>query len=507
MSNIIGQDRVTIWFQPDGSNTPFKVLGIGENSAAMTGKTVPGPGRTPVYGRDRYGRPVVIKMNRDAPGDLPSATLQIYDKAQVDFLLEALHRGCPINIQSRVSKCGNLTNPNNWDALDHWGGGEITQYTPGDGPSLEYNGEALTAEASISFTHHLRLVRTELSALGTPTTDAPVGALAAIPDAGCGDCIAGYPGADKLVFAAITQSLAAPVLNYSRNGGTSWATMSNTNIASASGTVVGMEANLIGRNQVRVVVAVEEDVYYDDVTLGDEGTASFNAASFYDTAGASYTPTAVQAMGWLLYDAMYVAADGQIFKSTNQGERFDMVYEDSTTPPAINAFAVSYDESQVFAAGANGLILRETDGSGEFVTRAAPTAGLAFTSLEVAGDGLLYAGYGTSLYVSNDEAYAAGNWEQLKDFTAGHSIIAIQCIGSDRAMGGDSQLLRVVENSGTEGYVWESVDGGANFVMVEALSNGEYAAAYFSQINDNKAIVAGADAAGTASAVHSLAAV
>ena len=48
---IIGQDRVVLWFQPDGPGSAFIPFGVGEKAGGMSGKTVPGPGRTPVSTR------------------------------------------------------------------------------------------------------------------------------------------------------------------------------------------------------------------------------------------------------------------------------------------------------------------------------------------------------------------------------------------------------------------------------------------------------------------------
>lgn len=496
--SIIGQDRITVWFQPDGKNSPFKVLGVGETAAAMTGKTVPGPGRTPVYGRDRFGAPVVIKMNRDAPGDLPNATLQIYERGQVDFMLDALNRGCPLNIQTRIAKCGNLSNPNNWDVVDHWGGGEITQYTPGDGPSLEYGGEPLTAEASISFTHRIRLLRTELSELaGAGTVD--LVAVDGVADAGCDDCTAGYAGADKIMYAAGggATGTTAPSVIYSKNGGSSWAAVSGNPATTEPAVTGGVAVGFISRSQLRLFVAAGGAVEYADVTLGDEGTTSFTAVA---------VGTAVQSLEWLYFDGLFVGADGGIYKSENQGEAYTELVASSAS--AVNGFAVSWDESEVWAVGASDKILRELNGSGVFETRVGPGDAEDFHSVEVAGDGTLYAGYGTSIYMSADRANTAGNWTELKDFGANHSVFKIQVIGGDRAMGGDSQLLRAFVNDSTTpaGSVWESVDGGANWSQVTDTPNNGYADAYVSASDDNLAVVVGAIDDGTAGEIHRLAA-
>lgn len=500
---IIGQDRIILWFQPDGPGTPFVPFGVGEKAGGMTGKSIPGPGRTPVYGRTEFGSPVVIKVNREAPGDLPNATITIYERAQMNVLLEALQKGCPINIQTRISKCGTLNNPSNWDVIDHWANGEVTSYNPGDGPSAEYSGESITVEGTVSFTHYIRLLRNSLSAL-TTTEPENILSVAGVPDEDCNVCGNGYPGADQILYfgAAGGTSADARVL-YTRNGGGSIAATSAAPFAGSGAyeDISHIAVRPINQTQLRIVVATDTSVTgvkaqfaFADVSYGSEGTTTWTVRTINATANGD----AISAMHWATFDRIYFAAAGDIYLSTDQAtsDPGAPIYTGST---AIRGFAKSPDDGEVWAFGASNLILRELDQSGVFETRVGPSGGGTFYSLAVAGDGMVYAGNGTAIYKTTDKANSAGNWVSLKDFGNNKAVVAIQIIGGQRALGGDSQLLRAVvdDTAGGVGAIWESVDGGATWTQTTALTNAGYNGAYFSQVNDNLGIIVGDTLGGT----------
>lgn len=509
---IISNDRVILWFQPDGPGTSFEPFGVGEKAGGMTGKSVPGPGRTPVYGRTEFGTPVVIKVNRDAPGDLPSGTVQIYERAQMDVLLKALQKGCPINIQTRIVKCGALNNPNNWDVIDHWAHGEITDYSPGDGPSAEFAGDAIQVEGSISFTHFIRLVNTALSALTTTEAD-DILSVAGIPDEDCNNCGNGYPGADQILyFGTGSDATTDSDLLYTRNGGGSIAATSAAPFAGSTNfeSIDFVALRPISQTQFRIVVATKSSVVgtkaqyaYADVTYGAEGTTVWTTGVLDGTA----TGDTVEAMDWLIFDRLYIASAGDIYVSTNQANSFPStaIYTGATV---INGFAKSPDEAVVWAFGESNLILRESNQSGVFETRVGPSGGGEFHGLAVAGDGTVYAGNGTAIYKSENQALNAGGWTELYDFGTNKAVVEIQVIGGQRALGGDSQLLRAIVDDTTgasSGTVWQSVDGGASWFQITELANLGYNAAYFSHVSDNDAIIVGDTDAGSTGAIHKLA--
>lgn len=513
MSKILDQSQSTIWFQENGPGTSFEVLGIGEKAGAMTGKSIPGPGSTAIYGRTKYGTPVVIKKQTDAPGDLPGATITLYDRGTVDFLRQALQQGCPIHVQNRFARCGNLSNPTNWDVIEHYANGEINSYTPGDGPSLEFDGSPVTAEGEVTFDHVIRLVRTELSAL-TTTEAQNLLSIAGMPDVLCpsGDCGAGYAGNDKIMYIGAAAEAATADANvlYTRNGGSSWAATSAAPYAATATDyedIDFIDVDFISRTQLRIIVgtttavtAEKARIAYADVTLGDEGTTSWTVVDVDN----SSTNDTVEAMRWLLFNRLYVAVAGDIYVSTDQGESVadSAIYTGST---AISDFVMSPDEENVVALGASNLILRESNLSGTFETRTGPSGGGDFTTGAIAADGTLYAGNGTSIFKTTDYGNVAGNWTELKDFGSNKSVVAIQLLGGERALGGDSQLIRVVvdDTAGSDGGVWQSIDGGASWEQITNLSNVGYNDAYWSEVDDNHMVIVG-DATGGAGVIHKL---
>lgn len=506
---IIGQDRVVLWFQPSGPGTAFIPFGVGETAGGMSGKTVPGPGRTPVYGRTEFGAPVVIKVNREAPGDLPNATITIYERAQIDILLDALQRGCPINIQTRIVKCGSLNNPNGWDVLDHWGQGEVTSYNPGDAPTTEFSGEAVTIEGSVSFTHYIRLLNLGLSDLTVAATEDML-SIAGMPDEDCNLCGNGYPGADQIQYYGAAAGAGDGVVYYTRNGGGSiLATSADPwTVSGNSEDITFIQFRPISQTQLRIVVGtgttvvgVKTQFAYADVTYGAEGTVTWTQGTIAATTTADY----VEAMFWPVLDRLYFASAGDIYLSNTQATT-DPGAAIYTGAVAFTGFAASPDKSVIWGFGATNLIVREVDQSGSFETRVGPSGGGAFASLTVAGDGTIFAGNGTSIYKNTDNANNAGNWTQLNDFGANQSVVAIQAIGGQRALGGDSQLLRAVVDDTTgaaAAHVWESVDGGASWRQIQELTNLGYNQAYFSEIDDNLGFVVG-DASGGASIIQKL---
>lgn len=510
MTDLIKQNEMIIYYQPSGDGTAFKPYGVGKNAGGITGKSVPGTETSPVYGRTELGTPTVITQNLEAPGDLPGATITVYEQGQVDFLLSALQKGCPINIQNRMYSCGVLTNPVAWTSLEHWGGGVVTGYSPGDGPSVEYNGEAVQNEGTVTFTHYIRLVQTGLSRL-TTTEAEDILSVAGIPDEDCNRCGNGYPGADQvLVFGAgVTGAADANVL-YTENGGGTIAAMSPdpwAGLGSEENTFIAIRP--ITTNQVRVIVGTgtavvgsKARIAYADLTYGALGTPTWTITTI--TATTVDTAT-IQAMAWLTFDRLYIASEGDIYLSTDQGttDPGAAIYTGAT---AINGFAKAPDDSEVWAFGASNLILRELDQSGLFVTRVGPAGGGAFTALAIAGDGTLYAGNATSIYRSTDKANVAGNWTELYDFGADKAVRKIACLGGDRAFGGDSQLLYAVVDDTTgaaAGAVWRTVDGGATWQPITTLTNLGYNDAYFSKINDNYGVIVG-DASGGTGVIHYL---
>lgn len=487
MGKIISSERLVVWIQEDGNGTPFVPFAVGEKASGMTGKTIPGTTTTPVYSRDANGRPLLIKQNIDVPGGTPSATLSVYERGQVDFLREALIKGCTINVQSRISECGSLINPNSWSAIDHWSNGRVGDYTPGDGPSLGFAGDEVTNEATVSFDSVTRIVQTSLSAL-TITETEDILAIAGLSDENCGSCGDAYPGADKLlaVGAAAGAAVEADVW-VSLNGGGTWTVITDKAFA-ADEDISEIEMVQIGNGQVRIIVgtdttdaAAPAKIAYLDALYGAIPAGTWTNVSLASGANGDV----IQAMKLLSFSQLYIASAGDIFKSDDRGET-DPGAAVYTGTEVINGFEISPDGSEVWAFGANNTLLREIDDNDTFAARVGPSGGGAFTALTIADNGVLYAGNGTSIYKSVDSGATTGNWTELKDFGANYSITSIQVIR------GESELLRVVvtDSTGT-GNEWYSVDGGASWAMVTEVTNTGYTDAYWSKIDANKGVITG----------------
>jgi hypothetical protein len=240
------------------------------------------------------------------------------------------------------------------------------------------------------------------------------------------------------------------------------------------------------------------EVAWGDFDLGAPGTTTWTNVDVGATAGDTIT-----ALAWLMYDRCYAATGGDIYVSTDQGESWGTAIYDGTTQ--INAFCKDKDDN-VWAVGNTNLILLETGQSDTFSARTGPTGGTHFYSVAVANDGRLYAGNGTSIYLSTNAAANTGGWTELHDFGAGRSVQAIHCAGQAEVTNGDSQLITaVVDNTGIAvlgGELWRSWDGGSTWRQTTEVTNVGYNAAYFSDVNDNKIWIVGDANADPMGVVH-----
>ena len=507
MAKIIKQNQMAIRYQPDGPGTVWNVFRLGESSA--TGKGNPGPGRTATYIADRFGRPIVGYSTDDPPGGQPSFTLTFWDDAEVSYLDKQRALGCDIFFQLATAKCGTLDNPNMWDAIDHFGNGRVGDITPGDGPVVPYAGAAVDMAGAINFDYTFRVVRTTLSALTNSVEAEDLNDIVMISDALCGDCGNGYPGADKIGYiVANAGSGVTPNVLYTITGGGAWALTSADPFA-VDEHIGDIEWNWIDTNKFRLVVGCATadasalaKISYADVTLGAEATTAWTDVVSASASGANNET--VSALAWLFFGRLYIATSaGEIYVSTDQGESWDdaAVYIGAQ---AIAAFAKNHKGDNVWAVGATNTILREVNQSGTFAARVGPAGGGGFTAVAVANNGTLYAGNGTSIFKSGNEAENAGGWTELKDFGADHPVVQIGFRGGDASRGGDAQCVWAVVDDATPGAgeVWESLDGGATWRQIGELANLGYNAAAFSQVDNNRLWVVGDTDAGAFGAIH-----
>lgn len=491
---FVTQDRVILYVQPDGAGTAMTPLSLDKHG--MADKVHPGPGRTVIFGRDEFGRYVSKLTTLDPPGGLNTSTVEEDGTGTISFLSKMFDRiGC-FPIQERYVKCGRLDGPT-WNQLWHYGRVTITQKTHGAGPSREASGANIFDSFDVSWPYTVELLQHALTAL-TTGEDQNILDIAVLSDlvVGCNDCFPGY-SPDEIIYLSPAANAGSPgdegQIWYSTNGGGTFAVVSSIPFG-AGEDVEEIEIGFISDTQFRVIVASGNSVKYSDFTLGAEGTSSWSAAL---TVG-----TDIEEMAWLFYTRLYIAADGDIYISDDQGVSVGAAIYTGTE--AINDIQKSYD-GEVWAVGDSNTILRERNQSGTFEAMTGPTGGGDFTAVAIANDGRIYAGNGTSIYVSTNGALNAGGWTELRDFGGTSTVVAINLAGGSKSQGGDSQLIRVVVDYANlavvEGQVWESEDGGASWKQVTALTNSGYNCAAFSPIDDNLAFI-GCDAG----AVHKLSA-
>lgn len=503
MAEPIGQDRAVLWGQENGANTPMKPLGLGTSSA--TGKTQPGPGKTAVYGVDRFGSPVVIFTSKDAPGGLAEMTIGLYDQATVAYLAKRQADGIEVFNQIRIVKCGALDNPGVWDSVDHYANGLVGDISPGDGSVTPFTGDIIEDSYSVMYDYSYRIVRTNLAALNS-AVQVDLNGIAAISDA-IPDCGAGYPGPDQIMWVSADAAAAAVAnLLYSTNGGGVWNTIAGAFAADENGGPVAID--WLDTDNYRVVVgnatsnAGNAGLAYADVELKDEANAAF--VSVLDTSSTGAVGDIVSALAWVQSDRTYIATDtGKIYILSDVTDwSDDAVYSGAVQ---VNGFAANFAVDKVYAFGATNLILLESNQTGTFAAKVGPAGGGDFTAMAVLNNGAIIAGNGTSLYRSSNGAKNAGGWEVLKDFGVGYSVTSILKTGGSKSLGGDSQIFRVVVSNVAGGEVWETLDGGASFRRITVLPNLGYADAIGSKVDNNLATIVGPVDAGGDGVIHRLA--
>jgi hypothetical protein len=477
MPEIMKQNRIGIWVQPNGAGTAMSLLGVDESG--MDEVTEPGPDKTPVVGVDRFGNFVFKTSTRSAPGDFPSFTLNVYKKDEIDFLRKRFRRQETFAVQRRYNGCLPLDNPTGWTWLQHGSLSEINSLTAGAGPVLPAAGEILQRAASIKSEKVIELVRGSLTAQTTGETQ-DLNALAMLTDL---SACPGYKGADKIVYAAANAAggLTANVLATTNTGG-SWTILTPDPFA-ADEHIVTAVIFFINDTQYRLVLgtsaAIANNVVYANFTVGAE---TANPTYTTATIGSS---TAVEAMFWPFFDRIYGATAGDIHVSGNQGATFAAAIY--TGANAINQFNKSPVDNSIWAVGASNLILQEKNRSGTFDTKVGPSGGGASTAIAVARDGKVFLGNAQSLYVSTNSALNTGGWTSLKDFGSNHVVESIKCIGDD------PELLYVVVDDTTPsgGELWISLDGGTTFQQITELTNTGYNGAAFSEVDDNLILIPG----------------
>lgn len=487
MTQFVTQDKVVLYVQPDGPNTPALPLSIDKNG--MADKTQPNPGREVIWGTDEFGRFVPKLAYLSPPGGLNTSTVEEDDLGRFSFLQKMYDRvGC-FPLQERWYRCGRKDGPA-WTRVKQYGQMTITQLVDSAGPSRVATGEPQFSSYEVAWPYTVVLYSHVLSSL-TVGEDQPINDVAMLSDivVGCNNCFPNY-GPDTILYLAVNANSGSPGdfagVWYTTNGGGAWA-VTSTNPFAALADIKFIDIAIVSETQFRVIVfsgATSGQMSYSDFTFGAEGTSSWST-------GVTIGAAAVEAAEWLYYTRLYVAVAGDIYISQDQGASVGAALY--TGAVAINAFTKSPSDGSVWAVGASNLILRELSQSGTFETMVGPSGGGAFTAVAIGNDGRLYAGNGTSIFLSENGAANTGGWTNLKNFGANKAVKSINLAGSTKSGGGDSQLLRVVvdDTTGGVGAEWESVDGGATWRQTPALTNTGYNQAAWSTSDPNLAFIVG----------------
>lgn len=176
------------------------------------------------------------------------------------------------------------------------------------------------------------------------------------------------------------------------------------------------------------------------------------------------TDKPVTAMLWEHPDRLYVAIDGNIYVSSDLGENIHSapVFIGSNN---INDMKPGYNRA-VWAAGDNNTILYKTDDISlehfsPFEMRTGPVYGGHFTAIAINENGIPFAGNGTSIYCSLDQALTAEEWVKLKDFAPNTIEDIFFFFKKDKIFVHLSSGILVASDGG--GKTWEDVRSDAVF--------------------------------------------
>jgi hypothetical protein len=499
------QERIVHYIQPEGRGFGLEAMSIKRHGVGdQTLGTI--PGRGVLYGRNEFGIPDPKVTFAEPPSGLNTATVTFDPEARLDFLDVMRRENGLFGIWNFYIPKGRLANFGNWTnggSLDFLAGCAISGGTMG-GREKDFSGQPLANTYDLSWRKTLQLLPPRLNdasmAAGVSAED--INDIFFLSDLDPTNAIPGYPGPDKLGFCVEdAPSAATASVFYTLTGGAPWTALGSDPFTTDEH-IKALWVAFMTHNTYRLVVLRETadvggapEIGYVDITIGSEGGAI--TWSLVDVGATTNDPG--EALFWPLFSRMYIGAGGDVFLSTDQGTTVNATALFSGAN-AINGFAMQPDTDDVWCVAASNTILVErSNNRGTFEVATGPSGGGDFTAIAVARDGLVYAGNGTSIFLSNNQADSTGGWSSLKDFGANHAVQEIQCVD------GESQILRVLVNdgTGTEGDVWYSLDGGNSFSEVADETNLGYNAWYPSEVDPNLVFIAGEDN-GTNGVVHKL---
>ena len=508
MAEPILQNKVNLFIMPGGielgKGTGLQPMSIDKHS--MTGKanaTIPGRGQD--YGYDVYGRIRVKNTFQEAPGGLYTATIEFDKTVDIEFLEKREADQAEFGIWEQSSPCGRRDNPFAWidgGRLDFHGKMTVSGFNGGDAPARDGTATPVVGSADVTWEYDIKLRPLSIDSVSPDIAEnvTALNCIFGLKQPRVPGCAPGYQGPDRHLFAAGDADTGVPAeILFSEDGGSIWVPVTTPPFGNDEHISDGAVLMLAG-SQARVIVGngvgtAGLEIAYADVEFGNVAAASFNVVTL-DATAADYVAT----IGWLWYNGLYIAggtAGVDLWLSTDQGETASLVVVGSGDQ--INAIVKGHgqDCEDVYIAGATNLIMVDRGRSGTFAALVGPSGGGDFNSLAVDNEGNLFAGNGTSLFVSINKGLNAGGWTELKDFGTSKAVVDIFFPE------GDSNHIYVVVDDATpgSGVVWHSNDHGNSFRALATVTNGGYNAGYKSEEDDNLYYMVG-DVQSTLGVIH-----
>lgn len=495
--------QVSIWASVNGMFQPAEVLDVVQTG--MSGITLPGVNGSITYnfGKNEFGEPIVRSTSRDNP-EQADITLDAFMTAAYNAVLRSQQVGHLDYLQLRAKTCGTaLKNPSSNAWVVHYEDILMGNATLSDIPRDSTQSDIELGVTGSPRFNILSMASTLTAQTTTETNDANSVWFLEAP-AEWADCGNGYPGPKKIGYIAC-DAVGAGTANilYTNDGGVNWNPVdvdpfiADEHTSYIWGQVISPTKFRVVIPRITTDVANPAEIAYADFIVGDEGTVPGGAWNFTNVG--SNNGDIVTARLWPETRILLIALDtGNIYKSENQGETFTEVY---TGANQINQMEVGPDGT-IYAVGVSNTFLISTNNGDSFTATgySGPTGSDASTAIKATDKGL-WLGNGTSAFYSRaTKPSSANQWTSSRDFGANHAIVKFRTKGARKHIGGSSQVIEAVVNDSTanEGDVWISYDGGGFWEEVTNLANSGYNDVWFSERDDNFAIIVGEDNGSTA---------
>lgn len=480
-------ENTSLWWREVGIPGPFKLLEV--LNTAMGEFTIAGlPAITPTFNRDADGKFVKLFESAAAPGDLSSTSIlyRVWLNKRHPLYNLLVQQQKEIYVQRLWYSCPPTDDRVLWKHLEHYRL-RSTGGTKAASTDLVGSAGSQNNALNVSVLEDIESFRASLSRI-TITEVQSIMTIAGMSQDN--DCLPGYPGRDRLLFIGAASSGAAPAnaLYSVTGGGTFLPFTTDPTPFAVNSNLTAVAVGFISETQIRVWwlragdAAVKAQLAYQDFPFN---ATTFTAASWnlITIAASALNDDGEALFRYRQEGRLYIAVEGDIYVSEDNGatDPGAAVY----TGANVIAQIIEHNGDIWAAAASNTILVERSTLRDVFTARTGPTGGGAFTALAFADDGTLFAGNGTSIYKSVDEAGSVTGWTSLKDFGAAHVVKSIRC------KGGSSEILQVGVDDTTPGpgEIWFSEDGGSTWRMITESSNGGYNGFYYPADLDQTLIV------------------